>query len=902
MPDEPSRAGYATSCGLLLITGIVGVLLWGAEASIGRVPSDQTPLVSASVLDVLRPNVDRSTVDRSTVDRPTVDYWVTPPGVHQPAVPETDQQTIDVRAVLDEYCVVCHNERRGVADLAFDTMDASSPSTHPATWEKVVTKLRTGTMPPVGRRRPDPETYAAVAGQLETELDAAWAANPFPGRINAIHRLNRTEYNNAIRDLLALDVDVRDLLPGDETADGSFDNIAASLTISTAHLERYVSVARQVTRLATGLPPVGADFKIFRVDELLKQTDLMDEDLPLGSRGGMAVRYHFPADGEYLIKVNLTANYADYLKGMGWPQEIEFRLDGGLMGRFTSGGEAGAYRPAPGSYEGAGTPGFEGDWEWEAYMQGAADDHLEIRTFITGGPHVVGVAFPMYMWEQENLLPQPPLREWGKTLKDDARYMDYQGVNDLMIEGPYQISEVRSDTPSRREIFVCEPEAEAEERECAARIVERMARRAYRRPVASEDVEKLMDFFDQGREDGQSFDAGIQFALERMLVDPAFLLRVYRDPPSRAAAEPPSGLGGTRVASNSYRLGDLEVASRLSFFVWSSIPDETLLDLAEQGALTDPVVLRQQVLRMLADPRAADALTKGFASQWLNLRVLTDQTADEDLFPRFDNNLLEAMRLETEMFVASTISEDRSVLDLLSADYTFLNERLALHYGISGVYGSRMRRVVLPNLQERGGLLGQSALLALTSYPNRTSPVLRGKWLLDNIMGTPVPAPPAGINTDIDDGRFSPDATIRQRMESHRTDPVCATCHSVMDPLGFALESFDAVGAWRTRDGKGNPVDDSGASPSGAVVDGFAGLRSMLLDQGDQFANTVTAKLMVYALGRRLEYYDLPAVRKIVSEAKADEYRWSSVIAGIVESPGFLMRSRADEAGGQPAQ
>jgi hypothetical protein len=311
-----------------------------------------------------------------------------------------------------------------------------------------------------------------------------------------------------------------------------------------------MSVARQVTRLATGLPPVGGDFKIFRVDELLKQTDLMSEDLPLGSRGGMAVRHHFPADGEYLIKVNLTANYADYLKGMGWPQEIDFRLDGELLDRFTAGGEALAYRPAAGSYEGAGSPGFEGDWEWEAYMQGSADDHLQIRTFITGGPHVVGVAFPMYMWEPEALLPQPPLREWGKTLKDDARYMDYQGLNDLMIEGPYQISESTGDTPSRQEIFVCEPEAEAEEQECGARIVERMARRAYRRPVTGEDIQKLMEFFDQGRQDGQSFDAGIQFALERILADPAFLLRVYRDPPSRA--------------TDSYRLSELEVASRLS--------------------------------------------------------------------------------------------------------------------------------------------------------------------------------------------------------------------------------------------------------------------------------------------------------------------------------------------------
>ena len=426
---------------------------------------------------------------------------------------------------------------------------------------------------------------------------------------------------------------------------------------------------------------------------------------------------------------------------MGWPQQIDFRLDGGLLGRLTAGGEALAYRPAPASYEGAGQPGFEGAREWEAYMQGEGDDHLQIRTFVTGGPHIVGVAFPMAMWEPEALLPQPPLREWGKTLKDDATYMGYQGVNDLMIEGPYLISGPADDTPSRREIFVCEPEAavdpdtpeaEAEAQACATRILERMARRAYRRPVTAEDTQTLMAFFEQGRQDGQSFDAGIQFALERMLVDPGFLLRVYRDPPSDAALPDRDG---------PYRLSDLEVASRLSFFLWSSIPDLSLLELAEQGRLTDPPVLRRQVRRMLAEPRAAAALTHGFASQWLNLRVLEDKVADEDLYPAFDQNLLEGMRRETELFFGSMIREDRSVLELLSADYTFVNERLARHYGIPDVYGSRFRRVILPNLRERGGLLGHGALLALTSYPNRTSPVLRGKWLLDNILGTPVPAP-----------------------------------------------------------------------------------------------------------------------------------------------------------------
>ena len=456
-----------------------------------------------------------------------------------------------------------------------------------------------------------------------------------------------------------------------------------------------------------------------------------------------------------------------------------------------------------------------------------------------------------------------------------------RAVNDLMIEGPYEISGPADDTASRGEIFVCDPEAATEEEACATRILERLARRAYRRPVTAERMQTLMAFFNQGRQDGQSFDAGIQFALERMLVDPGFLLRVYRDPPSQATP---------------YRLSDLEVASRLSFFLWSSIPDDVLLDLAEQGKLTDPPVLRQQVRRMLADTRAADALTQGFAGQWLNLRVLEEKVADEDLYPAFDQNLLEALRLETELFFGSTIRADRSVVELLSADYTFVNERLARHYGIPNVYGSRFRRVSLPNLEERGGLLGHGSLLALTSYPNRTSPVLRGKWLLDNILGTPVPAPPPGVETSLEDGAFSPTASIRERLDVHRKNPVCATCHSVMDPLGFALESFDGVGAWRTKDEKGNPVDDVGVWPSGAELNGFSGLRAMLLDRRAEFVGNVTAKLMAYALGRRLEYYDQPAVRKIVRDAEAageNDYRWSSIVLGIVESPSFLMRARS---------
>ncbi len=863
-----SRGGFTTGHGLLVgaVAGAV-VLIVGAT---GQTRPGQAP--------------------------PTPAATVAPSVAHDGS---TSAAAFDVQAMVNRYCVVCHNVQLNTAGLALDTLDASRPSTHPETWEKVINKLRTGVMPPAGMPRPDAETYVAAAQQLETQLDEAWAAKPNPGRIAPIHRLNRTEYNNAVRDLLAVDVDVRALLPGDETADGSFDNFAAELTISTAHLERYMTVARQLTRMATGLPPAAPDFQMYRVDEVYQQTDLISEDMPLGSRGGMSVRHFFPAAGEYEFRIKLATNDYEYIKGMGWPQQIELRLDGKLVQRFTAGGGGTMYRPAAATYEGAGTHGYQGALQWEIYMQGgtasgegSADAHLHVRTSVPGGLHVVAISFPMFAWETETLLPQPPMRIWGKTLKDDAQYMGYAAVNDFSIAGPYQMAGPPQDSPSRREIFVCEPKGPADEDACAKRILSRMARRAYRRPATDQDVQTLMGFFAQGRQQGQSFDAGIQLALERLLVDPDFLLRTYRDPAARPTiGEDADGGSATSGPDDPYSLSPIEVASRLSFFLWSSIPDDALLDLAEEGKLTDRAVLRQQVRRMLADPRAAQALTLGFASQWLNLRVLEDKVADEDTYPTFDSNLLEALRVETEMFVASQVSEDKSLLDLLRADYTYVNERLARHYGIPDVYGARFRRVTLPNLEERGGLLGMGALLALTSYPNRTSPVLRGKWLLDNILGAPVPAPPPGVQPSLESVDLPPNATIRERLSMHRANPVCATCHSRMDPLGFALEGFDAIGAVRARDEMGNPVDDVGSWPGGVDVNGFSGLRAMLLSKDEQFVNNVTEKLMGYALGRLVEYYDMPTIRRIVRNAAADDYRWSDIVTGIVESPAFLTRA-----------
>jgi mono/diheme cytochrome c family protein len=797
------------------------------------------------------------------------------------------------RALVDQYCISCHSSRLRTAGLDLESLDLTMPGANADAWEKVIAKLRAGSMPPPGRPRPDNATYHAVAARLEREVDRVWAAKPNPGRIAAVHRLNRVEYNNAIRDLLALDVDVTPLLPGDETADGSFDNFADSLSISTAHLERYLSVARQVTRLAAGLPPPSPGLERFEIPLFVMQDDRQSEDLPLGSRGGIAIRHDFPVDGEYLVKIRLQRQYQDYLKGMGWPQQLDVRLDGKLLKRFRVGGKAQG-RPAAASYAGDGEPGFAGDDSWEKYMQVGGDAGLEIRAPITAGPHVVGVSFVREFWEPEGI-PQPLQR--GRVIANDQVYMDHANVGSVSIGGPFSGLGARDsglgtrgselgardsrltaegagltveDTPSRRVIFVCHPARADEEHGCATKILARIARLAYRRPVTAADTKTLIEFFDTGRKDSGTFDGGIQFALERLLVDPDFLLRVYR---------------------STGRLSDLEIASRLSFFLWSSIPDDRLLALAERGELTRPAILDQQVRRMLADPRAVDALVGNFAAQWLNLRRVEEVVVDPERYPNYDLSLLQAFQRETELFVGSTIREDRGVASLLNADYTFVNERLARHYGISDVYGSRFRRVTLPNHDQRGGLLAQGALLTTTSYPDRTSPVLRGKFLLNNIFGLPVPPPPPGVDTNLENKPGAASKTMRERLAQHRQNPSCSSCHSVIDPLGFALENFDVIGGWRTIDEAGKPVDASGATVGGDRVNGLVGLRALLLARPEQFPRTVTEKLLSYALGRRIEYGDQPAVRKIVQDAAAGGYRWSSLILGIVESPPFLMRA-----------
>ena len=786
------------------------------------------------------------------------------------------------RAVLDQYCVTCHNEsivqgegappsllvsQLRTAGLTLDTVDVTEPSAAADVWERVILKLRMSSMPPPGRPRPDAATYDAVASWLETEIDRAAAASPNPGRSNAVHRLTRVEYRNAIRDLFALDIDVAALLPGDETSDTGFDNNADVLSITPVQLERYLSAGRKITRLATGLPPRGPGIATFHIPLHLVQDDRQSEDLPAGSQGGVGIHYDFPVDGEYLIKVRLRRNWNGYIMGMGRPHQVDVRIDGTLAKRFTVGGEAPG-RSAPASYE----ADLSGAPEWDEYML-KADDPLEVRLPVQAGPRLVGVSLVREMWEPEGVL---QLRQAGSVLSSDALYDGNAAVGSVAIGGPYAITGP-GDTPSRREIFVCHPERRADEEACATAILSRLARRAYRRPVTAGDVQALLGFFETGRATGGSFDAGVQFALERLLADPNFLLRVERDPPDVAPGR-------------AYRLSDLEVASRLSFFLWSSIPDETLLDLAERGQLTDPRNLAQQARRMLADARA-NALVDNFAAQWLHLRNLANVKADPEAFPSFDDSLVEAFRRETELFLASTFREDRSVLDLLRADYTFVNERLARHYGLPGIYGNRFRRVTLPDTRQRGGLLAHGGLLALTSYPTRTSPVLRGKWLLDTMLGAPPPAPPPNVPDLPEQGEGGRAASVRERLERHRSNPVCASCHAIIDPPGFALEEFDAIGAWRSVDEGGRPVNATATMPSGVRIEGLAGLRVMLLEDPEQFVGTLTRRLLAYALGRGLEYSDQPTVRGIVRDAATEEYRWSSLILGIIESPAFRMRT-----------
>ena len=743
---------------------------------------------------------------------------------------------VSARATLDRYCVACHNARTLTAGLALDAVDAGHVGDDAAVWEKVLRKLRTGMMPPSPRPRPDAATYAALVTYLETALDRAAEADPNPGRL-AVQRLNRAEYANAVRDLLALEVDSQTLLPADESGYG-FDNIGDVLTVSPGLLERYLLAAAKISRQAIGDPTLRPTTALYKTSPLLAQDGRVNEDLPFGSRGGLAARHHFPLDAEYVIRVALRGRARA-------GHALEIRLDRERVQRFDLGKR---------------TP-------------------LEVRVAVAAGTRLLGVSFVEALEQSlplDGRPPPPPISSFAFTL-----YPNDPAVERVEVIGPYA-GRTPADTPSRRAIFACHPDTLGDEAGCAGRIVASLARRAYRRPVTAADTAPLLAAYEAGRREGAGFEDGIRWAIEALLVSPKFLFRVEPDPAGAAPGAP-------------YRIHDLDLASRLSFFLWSSIPDDELVDLAARGELRDAGVLERQVRRMLDDPRG-QALVENFAGQWLYLRNLRSVAPDATRFPGFDDNLRQALRQETELFVGSQIREDRGVHDLLRADYTFLNERLARHYGIPDVYGNHLRRVSYRD-DRRAGLLGHGSLLTVTSYPHRTSPVLRGKWLLENLLGAPPPPPPPDIPELEEEGNRAAPATMRERMAQHRASPACATCHAKIDPLGFALENFDAVGRWRAHeDGADTPIDASGTLPDGARFDGPAAFRDALLREpwATEFATTVAEKLLTYALGRGLEHYDAPAVRRILRDAEPGGYRWSSLILGIVESVPFQMQRAPD--------
>ncbi len=771
------------------------------------------------------------------------------------------------RTVLRRYCITCHNAKLKTAGLSLDTLKIEDIPANAATWEKVLSKLRSGAMPPAGRPRPDEPTRSAIASYLEATLDRNAAAKSHAGP-PLIHRLNRTEYTNVIRDLLAVEIDSRTLLPADDAGYG-FDNIADLLRVSPALLDRYMLAAQKISRLAVGDPAIRPTVETYRAPKALLQDRRMSEDLPFGSRGGLVVRHYFPLDGEYVLKVRLQRIFdGGVIHGLnvGIPEPVEVRLDGVRIKLFTISTEL---EPDGQAREGA--RGNSAQRARQEELLRTADAGLEVRFAAKAGMRLVGVAFPDTTAATEGVgptrMPVGNVSFWSRQNTTGV-----VGVDNVQISGPYHASGP-GDTPSRRRIFVCRPSGAQDETLCVRKILSTLARRAYSRSVTDAALEALLQVYEDARSDG--FEAGIQFALEKILVSPDFLFRSER--------------GATAAAPGvAYRLSDFDLASRLSFFLWSSLPDDQLLDLATRGALRQPAVLEQQIQRMVADPRA-DALVTNFGGQWLYLRNMRAKAPDPRRFPEFDDNLREAFQRETELFLASQIREDRSVLDLLTANYTFVNQRLARHYGIPKVYGDHFRRVTLSD-GTRGGLLGQGSILTVTSQPTRTSPVLRGKWILENFLGAPPPPPPPNVPDLEEAGVGGKPASLRERLEQHRKSPACSTCHAQMDPLGFALENFDAIAKWRTTDETKTPIDASGVLPDGTRFEGVAGLRSALLARREQFVGTVTQKLFTYALGRGLEYYDMPAVRAIVRDAAVHDYRWSAIITGIITSTPFQMR------------
>ncbi len=763
------------------------------------------------------------------------------------ATPVPPQDVPPARASIDQYCVGCHNDKLKTGGLSLN-LDISRPGQHPDVWEKVVRKLRGRMMPPPGRPRPDERRYDALVAYLETSLDGAAAANPDPGRTDTFRRLNRTEYHNAIRDLLALDVAVASLLPKDDASYG-FDNVSVG-GLSPTLLERYLAAAQKISRLAMGSPVRTPASNIVLVPPDLTQEDHLD-GLPFGTRGGTVVHYTFPVDAQYDIQIRLMRDRNEHIEGLTEAHQMELSLDGNRVQVFTINPKR------------ANTRGID-------FTDADVDSNLKVHLAVKAGPHEIGATFI----KKDSALIETTEQPYQAHFNYYRHPRIQPAVYSVAVTGPFDATGV-TDTPSRRRIFVCSPARPSEEEGCATTIISNLARRAYRRAVSNDDLRVPLAFYKDARAEGD-FDSGIEMALRAILTSTEFIFRIERDPENLAPNRP-------------YRVDDTELASRLSFFLWSSIPDDELLDLAAQGKLHEPAVLERQVRRMLADDRSHSLVTN-FGGQWLYLRNLADAGPDGRQFPDFDDNVRQAFRQETELFLESIIKEDRSVVDLLNANYTFLNERLAKYYGIPNVYGSNFRRVTLPNDSIRGGLLGKGSLLTVTSYANRTSPVQRGKWVLENILGTPPPPPPPNVPPLTDDNPVGKVLTMRERMAQHRTNPACSACHQLMDPIGLSFEHFDATGRWRDLSEGDIPIDAAGALPSGVTFEGVTGLKRALLARPELFVNTVTEKMLTYALGRGMEYYDAPAVRAIVREARNNDFRFSALILGVVKSAPFQMR------------
>ena len=767
------------------------------------------------------------------------------------------------RNFLNEYCVRCHNSRLKTAGLVLEDIDLLDVNTGAEVWEKVIQKVQSEAMPPPTAPQPDKISANSFVSYLVTSIDEAGATAPNPGR-PLIHRLNRVEYANAVRDLLNVEIDTISQLPADDSSYG-FDNVADVLSMSTALLERYLIVAKKVSRVAVSDPKIRPAAHTYRIPLVRMQDDRMGEELPFGSRGGLTVDHTFPVDGNYEIKLKLQRNSINTswaIRGLDMDNQIDIYLDGVHVMQFDiPAQEQRAY--AISGLEGEGVVDIEAP--------------LRLRIPVHAGRRTVGVAFPRRHWYMEGvgLSQMPPASNaFEEGIRSARNYGKIEmGIDTLEITGPFDAA-VSKGSPSRQQVFICYPTSTVEEEACAHTIFSKLARRAYRRSIEAVDLEPLLKFYREGRSSG-TFEDGIQAGLLRILVSPYFLVRKEESPPN---SEP-----GTL-----HKLRDVELASRLSFFLWSSIPDDELLDLATAGKLSDSNVLERQVRRMLIDPRSQQ-LVENFFGQWLQLRNVSTHKPDHKLFPEFDENLREAFRLETQLFIQHQLQEDRPVTDLLIAKETFLNERLARHYGVTGVYGSHFRRVSLPDDVQRSGLLGQGSVLMITAYPDRTSPVTRGKWLLENILGSPPPPPPADVPPFPENTSGEAPKSIRERMEQHRRNPVCAQCHSKIDPLGFALENFDAVGKYRTTDAE-VLVDASGTMPNGVAFSNPVEFKAALLMQSEAFVSAITRKLLTYALGRGIEYKDMPSVRKIIQESQKMNHRWSALVLSIVQSMPFQMR------------